>query len=1072
MYREFAARASMLAALFLVGTATASSQAQERGGLETQHVHEEVRSANSVGTLAPDKVLHFDMLLPVGAAQQLDRFLSEVNDPASGSYRHFVTPAEFTARFGPSQAAWDELVGFAKRSGFTIIGGSRDEMDLRLEGSVRAIETAFKIKLRVFNHPTEPRTFYSPDTEPSVDMQAAIWHISGLDNFSTPQPRVRAQPRVTATPKATTGACPGNSYCGSDMRAAYYGSGVLTGAGQSIGLVEFAGYDSADLTTYFNTAGQTNHVPINAVSTDGTSVSCVYAKGCDDTEQTIDMTQALGMAPGLAQLNVYVGSSDTAILSAMSVPAVGSITGKVDAQLSCSWGWGPADPGIDDPLFKKLAAQGQSFFTAAGDSGAYSSVTQDVYPADDANVTVVGGSDLSTTGPSGAWLSETAWSDGGGGYFAADDILMPAWQTAAVAAFNARSPKAASTSLRNSPDVAAEANFDFYVCADQQACTENRYGGTSFAAPMWAGYMALVNQQAALNGQAPVGFLNTFLYALGNASGNGYGSALHDITAGNNGYPAVAGYDLATGWGSPNGAGLISALLGSVGPGFKLTASGPISVPAGGKGSLTLTSTASGGFNAAIALAASGQPNGMTVSFSPASVTGSGSSTVTFQAAASVPAGSYTVILTGTSAATGSAAPKNPVVTTAIITVTTPAFALAVNGSLTVPTAGTGLLTLTSAASGGFSSAIGLSASGQPSGVTVSFSPASITGSGTSTLSFQVAATTAAGVYPITVTGTSGSLKQSATLTLTVTIPTFSLAASTASLSLNEGMSGTLVLSSSAAGGFAAPVTLSAKGQPSGVSVGFSPATINGAGSSTVNVTVGAAAIGGSFTLVLTGTSGSLQQSLTVMLTIKAATFSITPAATSMAALQGASGSMMLSTSVTGVLNGPIALSVSGQPGGVIAGLSSASVVPPGSVTLSVTVAASVAAGSYPLIVTAIGNNVTQKFTVTLVVGGLAKPTFVFGVGTTALTLTHGTSGSFGVQTALTGPTVPAVALSVTGLPPGVTAVFSPSTINGAGMSTVTLTGTATATPGTTMLTFSGASGSNTQSSTVALTVN
>ena len=187
------------------------------------------------------------------------------------------------------------------------------------------------------------------------------------------------------------------------MRAAYYGGGALSGAGQSLGLVEFYGYDAADLAAYFGNSGQVNKVPVNAVSTDGSSVGCLYAKGCDDTEQTLDMTQALGMAPGLTQLNVYVGASDTAILSAMSVPPAGSITGKVDAQLSCSWGWGPADPATDDPLFKKFAAQGQSLFTAAGDSGAYGASTQYVYPADDANVTVVGGTDLATAGPGGPW---------------------------------------------------------------------------------------------------------------------------------------------------------------------------------------------------------------------------------------------------------------------------------------------------------------------------------------------------------------------------------------------------------------------------------------------------------------------------------------------------------------------------------------------------------------------------------------------------------------------------------------------------------------------------------------------
>jgi hypothetical protein len=106
-----------------------------------------------------------------------------------------------------------------------------------------------------------------------------------------------------------------------------------------------------------------------------------------------------------------------------------------------------------------------------------------------------------------------------------------------------------SATLRNSPDVAAEANYDFYVCADQTTCTANYWGGTSFAAPIWAGYLALVNQQAIANGKLTLGFINPTIYALGLTSG--WRADFHDIIVGSNGYPAVTGYDLATGWGSP-----------------------------------------------------------------------------------------------------------------------------------------------------------------------------------------------------------------------------------------------------------------------------------------------------------------------------------------------------------------------------------------------------------------------------------------------------------------------------------------------------------------------------------------
>src|SRR6202008_2644846 len=136
------------------------------------------------------------------------------------------------------------------------------------------------------------------------------------------------------------GSSPSASCLGSDMRAAYYGGTALTGAGQSLGLLEYYGTDLADLNTYFSNIGQTNHVPVTLLSTDGTSTSCVYPS-CDDTEQTLDMTQALGMAPGLSSLVVYVGSSDVAIFNAMAT------ANPLNAQLSSSWTWTPADPNTD-----------------------------------------------------------------------------------------------------------------------------------------------------------------------------------------------------------------------------------------------------------------------------------------------------------------------------------------------------------------------------------------------------------------------------------------------------------------------------------------------------------------------------------------------------------------------------------------------------------------------------------------------------------------------------------------------------------------------------------------------------
>jgi kumamolisin len=517
--------------------------------------------AKVLGHLPSATIMQLNVVLPVRDQAGLDDFLVEVRNPYSSDYKHFLTPAEFTERFGPSKEDYGAVLNYVQDRGLTVVGGSRDAMDVQIKGPVSAIESAFHVSMLTYQHPTENRVFYAPDREPTVDLPFQLWHISGLDNFSIPHPQyVKKSDYARANGldpnkigHATTGSGPSASFLGSDMRAAYYGGSALTGSGQNLGLFEYLGTDLADLTTYYKNVKQTNSVPITLLSTDGTSTSCVDSRSggrCDDTEQTLDMTQALGMAPGLASLVMYVGSTDTAIIGSMTTHS------PLPTTIGCSWGWTPADPSTLDPYFQKMAAQGQNFFAASGDSSTWSK-RNEAWPADDANVVSVGGTDLTTASAGGPWKSETAWVDSGGG-ISPDSIKIPAWQQLAGVI---NSSNKGSTTLRNGPDVSANANFTFYVCADQTTCTANEYGGTSFAAPMWAGYIALVNQQLAADGYSTIGFIDPYLYSFGVSSS--YGTDFHDITSGKSGsYSAVTGYDLVTGWGSPNGQGLINALVG------------------------------------------------------------------------------------------------------------------------------------------------------------------------------------------------------------------------------------------------------------------------------------------------------------------------------------------------------------------------------------------------------------------------------------------------------------------------------------------------------------------------------
>jgi subtilase family serine protease len=855
----------------------------------TRHVREAVASgqAKLVGQLPPTNTLRFDIVLPLRDRTGLQTFLQQQYDPASAFYHQFLTPREFTARFGPSQEDWNALVAFAKASGFEIISGTRDARDLRLSGTVANIEKAFHVNLGVYKDPNEDRTFFAVDREPTVELPFQLWHITGLDNDSKPHPMyVKKSDYAKAhgidpdqvVSHATTGSGPSASFLGSDMRAAYYEGTALTGSGQNIALFEFAGTDLADLTTYYKNVGQTEPYTPTLISTGGYGTSCVDSgsNACDDTEQTLDMTQAMGMAPGSKMLYMYVcgdvlasGSgniSDTSCISAM----VTDTDAPLSMQISCSWGWTPADPSTLDPYFEQMASQGQNFFAASGDSSAWSS-SNEAWPADDANIVSVGGTDLTTTKAAGPWASETAWADSGGG-ISPDKIAIPSWQQLAGVI---TSSNKGSTTYRNGPDVSANANFTFYVCADQTTCTANDYGGTSFATPMWAGYLALANQQAAANGET-IGFINPIIYPA--ALGSSYSTLFHDITSGSCGtYSGITGYDLCTGWGSPNTTGLINLLAGSATPSFTLSASpSSLSVTQGSSGSSTISVTDVNGFSGSVTLAASGLPSGVTAAFGTNPTTGS--SVLTLTASSTATTGTATVTITGTS---GSLTATTTIALTVTATAT-PNFTIGASpASVTIAQGASGTSTITITSTGGFSSATTLSASGLPSGVTAAFSTNPVTptanGSVTSTLTLTASASATTGAATVTITGTSGSLTHSTTIALTVNSSSgtknFTMAVSPSSLTILDGGSASLTLTITSQNGFNSPVELSVNEFPSGVSgtATANPVTPPANGSVNVTITFSASrrAPSGTTTIELIGTSGSLSHYANVTLTVE-----------------------------------------------------------------------------------------------------------------------------------------------------------------------------------------------------------
>ena len=446
------------------------------------------------------------------------------------------------------------MTRFARQNHFTITGAHSNRLIVDVEGTAAEFEQAFHIALRTYQHPTEARRFYAPDAEPSLDLAVPVAHISGLDNYSLPHPNSHLRPAVPAgvagraAPNAGSG--PSGGYAAGDFRAAYLPGVSLTGTGQSVGLLQFDGYYAADITAYRTQFGLPA-IPIVNVAVDGG----VSTPGSGNSEVCLDIEMVMSMAPGVSTIYVNQAPNPSPWVDLLNRMA----TDNLAKQLSCSWGGGSPDP-TAEAIFQQMAAQGQSFFNASGDSDAFTGAIG--FPAESPSITQVGATTLSTSGAGGSYVSETVWNWGGGEGSSggiSTTYSIPSWQQGISMSANQ-----GSTTLRNIPDVAFVGD-NVYVRYNNGS--SGNFGGTSCAAPLWAALTALINQQASANSLPPVGFVNPAIYNIGKNAG--YAASFHDTTSGNNFGPsspskfsAVAGYDLCTGWGSPAGAALINALSG------------------------------------------------------------------------------------------------------------------------------------------------------------------------------------------------------------------------------------------------------------------------------------------------------------------------------------------------------------------------------------------------------------------------------------------------------------------------------------------------------------------------------
>jgi subtilase family serine protease len=535
------------------------------------HVPETARRQQAIGNLSITAELNLAIGLPLRDTNGLQKFLDELYDPASPNYGHYLTPEEFANQFGPSESEYAAVMDFAKANHLRLTHTHGNRLLLDVSGSVGDIQNAFHINLHTYAHPAEARNFFAPDTDPTVDAALPILDISGLSDYGKPRPKSLHLDSITNNVTPRTGSGSNGGYIGNDFRAAYFPGVTLTGAGQQIGMIEFDGFYASDITSY-ETAAKIPAVPIQTVLLDGYNGIPTTGTSSGNAEVSLDIEVALAMAPGLSKIVVFEGGPygfPNDILNAMA--ASNSIK-----SLSCSWGWSGGPSATTDNIFKQMAAQGQSFFSASGDSDAFTTGSTSANGVDNPSlentpssspyITQVGGTTL-TTGPGGAWAYETVWNWGlrSGSYVGSSGGIssyysIPSWQTNISFVANG-----ASKNFRNTPDVALTAD-NVYVTYGNGSIAS--FGGTSCASPLWAAVAALMNEQAAAGGRSSVGFINPAIYRL--SSSGAYISSFHDITFGNNvsdvspnGFYAVTGYDLCTGLGTPAGGSLITALAGA-----------------------------------------------------------------------------------------------------------------------------------------------------------------------------------------------------------------------------------------------------------------------------------------------------------------------------------------------------------------------------------------------------------------------------------------------------------------------------------------------------------------------------
>ena len=475
-----------------------------------------------------------------------------------------LTRTQYRQQHGADPAAIRLVRAFAKEFGLTVDESSLkpERRTIKLSGTIATMQKAFGVTL---THKVLDGTTYRV-REGSIQLPAelggAVEAVLGLDNRPQAQPHFRCAGLQIGMPRpeepkdlpVPTRPLPAPRLPRFRWPSFISSRRPAMANGQTIGIIELGGgYRTADLTAYFKSLGQ-KAPQVTAVSVDQGKNTPGNANGADG-EVMLDIEVSASVAPGAKIVVYFAPNTDQGFIDAVS-SAVHDTTNNPSV-ISISWGgpessWTAQATSALDAACQSAAALGITITVAAGDNGSSDGATGNNvdFPASSPHVLACGGTKLSGSG--GTIASEVVWSEqasgeGATGGGVSNVFALPSFQA------NAKVPApSGSTGGRGVPDVSGDADPEtgYQVRVDGQNLV---IGGTSAVAPLWAGLIALSNQQ---NGKS-AGFIQPLIYAAKGAS------AFHDITSGNNGaFSAGPGWDACTGLGSPIGSKII-ALLGA-----------------------------------------------------------------------------------------------------------------------------------------------------------------------------------------------------------------------------------------------------------------------------------------------------------------------------------------------------------------------------------------------------------------------------------------------------------------------------------------------------------------------------